>query len=77
MLKDARWISDNFNLYIFSTLGQHSDKYLGEHVIEHSYEYRKVFGRMTKNKEYHMTYRNFRLLFIDCVFLIIKNVPYH
>lgn len=68
MLKDVLWISDNFNLYIFSTLGQHSEKYLDGHVIKHSYEYRKVFGRMSKNKEYHMTYRNFRLLFIDCVF---------
>lgn len=73
MLKDAIWISDIFNLFIFSTLGQHSDKYLNGHVIEHSYEYRRIFGRMTKNKEHHMNYHNFRLLFIDCVLSRTNN----
>ena len=76
-LKDAIWISDNFNIYIFSKLWQHSDKYLNGHVIEHSYECRKVFGRMTKYKGHHMNYQNFRLLFIDCVLSTTNNALNH
>ena len=67
MLKDALWISDNFSIPLFYMLDKHSEKYLEGHLIEHVDEFRKVFGRRTKNEEYHLNFQNFRLLFIHSV----------
>lgn len=73
MLKDALWISDNLRVPLFNTLGEHSEQYLDGHLIMHSYEYRKVFGYRTKNKEHHMNFQNFRLLFINSVLSTIHE----
>ncbi len=73
--KDAMWISDTFNLFLFATLGRNSAKYLNDHEIEEGL--RKVFGRRTKNKVHHMDYQNFRLLFIHCVLLKVREVQNH
>ncbi len=44
--KDALWIPDTFNLFLFTTLGRYSAKYLNDSEIEEGL--RKVFGRRTK-----------------------------
>lgn len=75
MLKDALWISDNFSTPLFYMLNENSEKYLDGHLIEHVDEFRKVFGRRTKNKAHHMNFHNFRLLFIHSVlFSIYQSV---
>ena len=75
MLKDALWISDNFSTPLFYMLNENSEKYLDGHLIEHVDEFRKVFGRRTKNKAHHMNFHNFRLLFIHSVlFSIYESV---
>ncbi len=71
MLKDVLWISDNFHTPLFYMLNKNSEKYLDGHLIEHADEFRKVFGRRTKNKEHHMNFQNFRLLFIHSVLYTI------
>lgn len=74
-LKDALWISETFKLFLFATLCRYSSKYLYEPTIEKGL--RKVFGRRTKNKEHHMNFQNFRLLFIHCVLLWIREEQNH
>lgn len=73
--KDALWISDTFNLFLFTTLGRYSAKYLNDSEIEEGL--RKVFGRRTKNKVHHMNSQNFRLLFIHCVLSKVREVMNH
>lgn len=67
MFKDALWISENFSTPLFYMLNKNSEKYLDGHLIEHGYEFRKVFGHRTKNKDHHLNFHNFRLLFIHSV----------
>lgn len=72
---DASWIADTFKLLLFTTLDRYSSKYLNEPIIEKGL--RKVFGRRTKNKEHHMNFQNFRLLFIHCVLLWMREEQNH
>lgn len=73
-LKDALWISDSLNLSLFAILCNNPERYLDGRQIEPYKSVRPLFGRNRKNKELHMTYSNFRRLFIHCTLFHINEI---